>query len=136
MSPPPVVVHSSDTMLLIDFEQRGDVCFVRFRGRLSAGSDVEYLGAQCDRIKQLPAAKLLVDFGDVHSIGSTGIGFLVGLYTSASKKPGGRFVLVGVNSRVREVLDLTRLSAILPLASDVQAGLVLLGSSEAEAAAL
>ena len=44
-------------------------------------------------------------------------------------KPDGRFVLVGAQQRVREVLDLTRLSSILPLASDMASGLALLRGS-------
>jgi len=42
------------------------------------------------------------------------------------KIPGGRFVLIGANSRVREVLELTRLSTIIPLAEDMNAGLAVL----------
>jgi anti-anti-sigma regulatory factor len=42
------------------------------------------------------------------------------------KIPGGRFVLIGANSRVREVLELTRLSTIIPLAADMSSGLAVL----------
>jgi len=68
----------------------------------------------------------LADFREVSSIGSTGIGFVVGVYTSVVKMPGGRFVLIGANSRVREVLELTRLSTIIPLAEDMNSGLAVL----------
>ena len=120
-------------MLEVDLEQRGDVCIACFRGRLSAGSELEYLTAKGDEIKQLACAKILADFSKVHSVGSTGIGFVVSLYTSARTKPGGRFVLVGANARVRDVLDLTRLSAILPMAKDLPSGLALLEGREAGA---
>ena len=43
------------------------------------------------------------------------------------------FVLAGVNARVREVLDLTRLSSILPLTADVDAGLEFLKGRRAGA---
>jgi anti-anti-sigma factor len=120
-------------MLEVDLEQRGDVCIARFRGRLSAGSELEYLSAKGDEIKRLACAKILADFSNVRSVGSTGIGFVVSLYTSARTKPGGRFVLVGANARVQDVLDLTKLSAILPMAKDVASGLALL-ETEADAA--
>lgn len=120
-------------MLSVDLEQHGDICIARFRGRITAGSDFEDVSAKAERIKQIPCAKLLVDFSQVQSIGSTGIGFLVGLYISMRKKPDGAFVLAGVNTRVREVLDLTRLSSILPLTADVAAGLEFLKGRRAGA---
>jgi len=116
--------------MLVELEQQGDLCFARFSGRLSTGSELEYLGAKGDEIKAMPISKLLADFTQVHSVGSTGIGFVVSLYTSTTKKPGGRFVLVGARPRVREVLDLTRLSTILPMAEDVKAGLAYLGAQD------
>lgn len=118
-------------MLEVDLEQRGDVCIARFRGRLSAGSEIEYLSAKGEEIKRLACAKILADFSNVHSVGSTGIGFVVSLYTSARTKSGGRFVLVGANARVRDVLDLTRLSAILPMEKDLASGMAVLESREA-----
>lgn len=120
-------------MLSVDLEQHGDICIAHFRGRITAGSDLDDVSAKAERIKQIACAKLLVDFSHVQSIGSTGIGFLVGLYISIRKKPDGAFVLAGVNARVREVLDLTRLSSILPMAADVVAGLEFLKGRRAGA---
>jgi len=117
--------------MLVELEQQGDLCFARFSGRLSAGSELEYLGTKGDEIKALPITKLLADFTQVHSVGSTGIGFVVSLYTSTTKKPGGRFVLVGARPRVKEVLELTRLNTILPMADDVKAGLAYLNRQDA-----
>jgi len=59
-----------------------------------------------------------------------GIGFVVALYASIYKVPGGRFVLVGADPQVRQVLDLMRLSTVIPLAEDVDSGLVVLCSPE------
>jgi anti-anti-sigma factor len=120
--------------MFVELEQQGDVCFARFSGRLSAGSELEYLGTKGDEIKALSSTKLLADFSGVHSVGSTGIGFVVSLYTSATKKPGGRFVLVGARPRVLEVLQLTRLNTILPMAKDVPAGLAYLTGQDKGAA--
>ena len=52
-----------------------------------------------------------------------GVTFIVGIYTSVVRKPGGRFVLVGTSSQVRHVLELTRLNTVIPQASDVASGL-------------
>ena len=112
--------------MLIELDQIDDVCVMRAEGRITTGSDPEYLRAKADELKKFDCAKLLVDFREVVSVGSTAIGFLVAVYSSVTRNPEGRFVLVGVQPRVREVLDLTRLSSILPMAPDMASGLAAL----------
>ena len=76
--------------MVIDFEQHEDVGILRIHGRLASGSDVDYLSNKASEIRELRCTKLLVDLNEVPSIGSMGIGFVVGLYTSIHKVPGGR----------------------------------------------
>jgi anti-anti-sigma factor len=123
--------------MLIELQQKDDVFVVRFQGRIATGADLEYLRTKLEEIRNRRSDKVLADFREVSSIGSTGLGFVVGVYTSVVKVPGGRFVLVGANARVREVLDLTRLSTIIPLANEMSAGLAILQqpSSDSDAAA-
>ena len=112
--------------MLIEVNQIDDVCIMRFAGRFNTGFDGEYLRSKSDELKRLNCAKVLADFREVVSIGSTAIGFLVAIYSSVTKNPDGRFVLVGAQPRVREVLDLTRLSSILSLADDIASGMAAL----------
>lgn len=112
--------------MLIEVSQIDDVCVLRFEGRFVTGSDPEYLRGKSDELKRLDCAKVLADFREVISIGSTAIGFLVAVYSSVTRSPDGRFVLVGARPRVREVLDLTRLSSILPMAADMASGMAAL----------
>ena len=113
--------------MLIEIEHYYSVCILHCEGRFVAGPEMEYMQAKLDEIRKLVCAKLLVDFQDVTSIGSIGVTFIVAAYTSVVQ-PGGRFVLTGVNPRVRYVLDLTRISTVMPLASDLASGLALLGA--------
>jgi len=53
------------------------------------------------------------------------MGFIVGIYTS-TRNSGGRFILVGLRPRVREIFDLTGVSTVIPLAADIASGLVTL----------
>jgi anti-anti-sigma factor len=112
--------------MLIELQEKGDVVVLRFQGRIATGLDLEYLRTKLEEVRNRRSDKVLADFREVSSIGSTGLGFVVGVYTSVVKIPGGRFVLVGANARVREVLDLTRLSTIIPLAEDMSSGLAVL----------
>jgi anti-anti-sigma factor len=110
--------------MLIEVRQKDDICLVRCEGHLITANQ-EYLCAKKDEIKRATSNKVLVDFSDASDIGSAGIGFIVGVYTS-TRNSGGRFVLVGIRPRVREVLDITRVSTAIPLAADIASGLVTL----------
>jgi len=112
--------------MLIEIEQRDQVCILHCKGRLVAGPEMEYMQIKMDEIKRVACTKVLVDFHDVTSIGSMGVAFVVGIYTSVVRRPGGRFVLAGHNPLVLHVLDLTRLSTVIPLAPDLSAGLAML----------
>jgi len=110
--------------ILIEVRQKDEICFVSREGRLVT-TDHEYVHAKKDEIKRANCKKVLADFSEVPDIGSAGIGFIVSVYT-ATKNSGGRFILVGLRPRVREVLDITRVSTVIPLAADIASGLVTL----------
>jgi anti-anti-sigma factor len=112
--------------MVIKLEQKDGICILRFEGRLVAGVDPEFLLSKAEEVKKSNCAKVLADFREVPAVGSTGMGFIVAIYTSVSKIPDGRFVLVGAQPRVREVLDLTRLSTVIPMAADMASGLAAL----------
>jgi anti-anti-sigma factor len=112
--------------MLIEIEIQDDVCVLRLKGRCVAVTDPDYLRSQAEQIKAGNHSKLLVDLSEASGIGSTVIGFVVELYTSITKKTDGRFTLAGANSHVRNVLDLTRLSTVIPLAADTRSGLAAL----------
>jgi anti-anti-sigma factor len=76
-----------------------------------------------------PAQCMLADLHELDSIGSVGLGFIVQVFKSATKRPGGRFMLAGANSRVRRALEVTRLSEVIPMADDVTSGLRALRSA-------
>jgi anti-anti-sigma factor len=99
--------------MLIEVKQKDEICLVRCEGRLVT-ADHEYLHAKKDEIKGANCKAVLADFSEVPDISSAGIGFILGVYAS-TKNSGGRFVLVGLGPRVREVFDITRISVGNPL---------------------
>jgi anti-anti-sigma factor len=111
--------------MLVELSQKDEICLLHCEGRFVAEINPEYLRAKRDEIKRANSKKILADFSEVSDIGSAGIGFIVDVYTS-TKNSGGRFVLVGLQPHVREVLDLTRVSTVIPLAADIASGLVTL----------
>jgi anti-anti-sigma factor len=115
--------------MLIEFDYRDDVCILRPKGRFVTGLDAAYLRSKTEEVRNSGRSKVMADFRDVPYVDSTGIGFLVGVYTTVTNA-GGRFVIVGPHPRVREVLDLTRLSSVMPIVADEAAGLAFLHAVE------
>ena len=114
-------------LMFIEIRQQYDgICILHCEGSLVPGPEVEYLQAKLGELKKLACARLVVDFRHVTSIGSMGVTFIVSAYTCVVRRPGGRFLLTGVNPRVRHVLDLTRLATVIPLESGLASGLAIL----------
>jgi anti-anti-sigma factor len=113
-------------IMRIEIEHYDSVCILHCEGRFVAGPEMEYLQTKLDDIKRLACNRVLADFQDVSSLGSMGVTFIVGIYTSVIRKPGGRFVLAGASPHVQHVLDLTHLSTVIHLASDLASGLAVL----------
>src|ERR1700685_4362323 len=114
--------------MLVEFEFRGDICALHLQGRFATGQDSLYLHTKAEELKNSGYVKILVDFAAVDYIDSTGIGFLIGIYTSVTKSANGRFALVNTNRRVRDVLELTRLAQIIHLYPSEAAALEALGA--------
>jgi anti-anti-sigma factor len=109
--------------MLVEFEFRGDLCVLRLHGRFATGQDSVYLRSRTEEIKKSGCSKVLADFSQVDYIDSTGMGFLIGIYTSVMKSPDGRFVLCNLNRRVREVLELTRLANVMAIYATEEAAM-------------
>jgi anti-anti-sigma factor len=113
--------------MLIEIEHGDEVCVLRLTGHFRSGEDLGYVRDKADEIKSHDCHNVLADLRELQSIGSMGMGFVVGVYVSVTKRAGGgRFILVGANQRVLEVLDITRLSTIIPFAANLPSGLAAL----------
>ena len=114
--------------MVIESERKDDICILRLKGRFVTGGDTAYLRSKADELKTGGFLKVMMDFHEVPYADSTGIAFIIGIYTSVTNL-GGRFVLAAPNRRVREVLDLTRLSSVIPIATDEAAAVEFLHSA-------
>ena len=107
--------------MVVQFDFEGDVCVLRLEGRFATGLDSDYLRGKVDELKRLACKKVVADFTKVSYIDSTGIGFLISVYTTLTRDGSGQFVLAGVNRRVQQVLELTKLTGILRAFPDLDA---------------
>ena len=102
----------------VNLEFRDDICILRLRGKIRTGADAEYLRSKVDELRATGSSKVIADLSEVPFLDSTGIGFLVGLYTSTMNRQGGSFIVSNPGPRVRHVLKIIRLAEIVPIADD------------------
>src|SRR5207248_1499516 len=94
--------------LTLDKETRNGIYILRASGRITLGAGASVLR---DAVKSLVAGgavRIVLDLSDVGYVDSAGIGELVSAYTSVTSQ-GGQFVLSGLQKRVRDLLQITKL---------------------------
>jgi len=96
-------MYVTDRPLEIDVERRGEAVICKLAG--SATMDVCHL--LNDRL-------LVLDLGDLEFICSLGLGGLVATYLYA-RQHQGRVVVAAPHPAVRELLELTRLTTLMPI---------------------
>lgn len=86
----------------------GSVAVLRLKGRLVADEEDFLFTCHVDGLVAAGILNIVVNFADVASLDSGGVGTLVAKYLSV-KRRGGDVRLVGLTDRTRRVLEITRL---------------------------
>jgi anti-anti-sigma factor len=98
-------------------------------GNVEEGS-VTPLGEEFERLCEGPAVKLILDVKGIKGIDSSGIGELIKARNDIIKR-GGRLVLIGVNSRIERLIDISGLHNYFPIVSSEAEALLLLNEKPA-----
>ncbi len=96
-------------------------------GNVEEGS-VTPLGEEFERLCEGPAVKLILDVKGVKGIDSSGVGELIKARNDIIQR-GGKVVLMGVNSRIARLIDLSGLHNYFPIAVSVDEAIQLLSQS-------
>jgi anti-sigma B factor antagonist len=94
------------------------VGILRLQGRFVTGSDAAFLSAR-KFLEEAGINKAVIDLGAVPYVDSTGLAFVVELHKFLVSR-GGQLFLTNANERVREVLQITHISQIIPLFEDME----------------
>jgi anti-sigma B factor antagonist len=103
----------------LEFETRAEAEVARFTNQVILSGAVAEAAAErlAARVPQLGRRRLLVDFGNVHSLSSLMLGKLVQL-NQAAEAAGGRLALFNLSPDVREIFEVTGLDRVLLLYAD------------------
>ncbi len=103
--------------LQIAVRKVGNVTIVDLRGRATIGAGNDALNSQLRKLVDGGVRHLLVNLGGVSQVDSSGISSLVRAYVTL-ERVGGKLRLLRPQSRVREILELTRLLGAIPTFED------------------
>lgn len=98
------------------------VAVIDMFGRLQLGEATSKMRDAVNELLQGGYTKLLVNMENVLHIDSSGIGELMGCYTSV-KSHGGELKLLNLNKNVRNLLQVTRLYSIFDTHDDLAAAI-------------
>jgi anti-sigma B factor antagonist len=113
--------------------QVGGVTIVDISGRIELGEESAALrNLVCDLLSK-GHKQILLNLGDVHYIDSAGLGSLVSAFTSVRKQEG-ELKLLNLTSKVRGVMQITKLYTVFDIMNDEAVGVKSFGQSTAATA--
>jgi anti-anti-sigma factor len=104
--------------MILSTRYEGRVAMVRIQGLLTASPALSRLKPQIDKLlAEQSSTGLVLDLTAVAEIDSSGLGELVAIHTSGTRR-GVRVAFAQVNAKIREVLAVTRLDGVFTVCND------------------
>ena len=106
-----------------------DVSIVDLSGRVTIGEGSVLLRDKIHELLNRGVRKILLNVHEVGYVDSSGIGTIVKVYTSV-RGQGGHLKLVNPNKRLKDLLDMTKLSAVFEILPDEATAIHSFGASQ------
>lgn len=101
----------------INTRESGDVQIIELQGKITIGAgDTQLRDAILQSVEE-GKANILLDMGGVTTLDSSGIGELVGSYTTVTNR-GGKLKLLHLPSKISDLLQVTQLITIFEVYED------------------
>jgi anti-sigma B factor antagonist len=110
--------------------QSGGVAIVDIGGRIVLGEESAALRELVSDLLSKGQKKILFNLGDVNYIDSSGLGSLVGSFTSV-RKQGGELKLLNLTHKVHDLMQITKLYTIFDILDDEAAAVKSFGQTAA-----
>ena len=100
----------------------GDIAVIDFSGKITLGEGSSTLRKMVRELVDGGRRKILLNLSDVDYIDSSGIGEMVGAYTTV-RSASGELKLVHLTKRVHDIIQITRLFTVFDVQTDEAAAL-------------
>lgn len=98
----------------------GGVTVAYLAGRLNVGANLMFLEGDLKKIVEGGVKKMVVDLSGVEYVDSAGLGVLVGI-AGILRTSGGELKAAALQQRVADVFQITRLTKVIDVHTDVAA---------------
>jgi anti-sigma B factor antagonist len=89
----------------------GNVALIDLKGRVTLGEGVETLRDKINSLLHQGHRNLILNLSGVDYLDSAGLGEIVGTYATV-RRQGGSLKLLGLTSRIRDLLSITKLLTV------------------------
>lgn len=96
---------------------KGDVTILDLKGKILMGDGIEELRDAINTAVKEDSTKLLLNFGEVPYLDSTGLGEVVRSYTTV-KNAGGSVKILNLTQKVQDLLSVTKLITVFETFED------------------
>ncbi len=103
--------------LKIESREVGKVTILDIRGRITLGDEIGELRAAVRNLVAEGKKKIILNLAHVDYIDSSGVGELVGCFTSV-RNAGGELKLLNLSQKVHDVLHVTKLYTVFDIRDD------------------
>jgi anti-sigma B factor antagonist len=95
----------------------GKVTILDMRGRITLGDEIEDLRSAVRNLVAKGQKKIILNLAEVDYIDSSGVGELVGCFTTV-RNAGGELKLLNLSRKVHDVLQVTKLYTVFDIRDD------------------
>ena len=103
--------------LTIDRREVGHVTILDVRGRIVLGDEIHNLRDAVRGLVSEGKTKIILNLAEVDYIDSSGVGELVGCFTTV-RNAGGELKLLSLSQKVHDVLNVTKLYTVFDIRDD------------------
>lgn len=89
----------------------GGTTLLDLRGKIILGEETEQLRNKVKELTELGHLRIIIDLGEVDYVDSSGLATLVASHVGV-RKAGGELKLLRLTKRIRDLLQITRLSTV------------------------
>ena len=108
--------------------QVGNVDIVDLSGKITLGENTGILRDELRSLLAQGQKNILLNMGAVSYVDSAGLGELVGAYTTAANQ-GGTVKLLNLQSKMKDLLQVTKLHTIFPVFEDEASAIASFGKT-------
>jgi anti-sigma B factor antagonist len=103
--------------LSIEPREAGKVTILDVKGRIVLGDEIGSLRKTVHSLVEEGKKKIILNLADVDYIDSSGVGELVGCYTTL-RNEGGELKLLNLSPKVQDILNVTKLYTVFDIRED------------------